>query len=304
MNKKGINLEGVDFSKAVLVCANLEGADLQDANFESAKLHGANLRKTRLWGANFRRANLTYADLSGSALQNASFEDASLRGVSLKKCLLYNVHLRNTDIEKDQISEIWEEIRAKENKKKDNVEKKQENQNETKKKSDEDELRRRRYRDAKIAYNKIKNNFADIGKYDDAGWAFTKEKVMERKSLSYRNTKTLWNWILSWLGCISCGYGEKPVRVIWVSIAVILAFALVFSSFGNMSHPDTVNANMTQNYYVDSLIFSAASFSTINFLDITPSDNQTKFLSVLESLMGVFLLALFAYCLGRRMTGY
>jgi len=45
------------------------------------------------------------------------------------------------------------------------------------------------FSDAKDIYVILKNNFNTIGRYDYAGWAFLKEKEMERKSYSYEAIK-------------------------------------------------------------------------------------------------------------------
>ena len=276
-SKQAIDLEGADFSNSDLAGANFEGADLAQADFQGARLHYANLRRARLWDANFRRARLTKADLTGAALQNADFSWANLRGAILNRCLLYHVHLHNTEMEKGQIEEIWEERRARE-------------QEKAKKDS------RRHYADAANAYNRLKNNFVSIGQHDNAGWAFIKEKRMERKT----RRKFSPMWCFNWFMDISCGYGEQPWKVFILAVIVPILFGFVYWGFEGIQstvEPGSIN-------WYDYFVFSLRSFVTLAFADMNPASILTKILSTLEAAFGVSLFALLMYSLGRRISGY
>lgn len=270
-SKKAINLEGANFSNATLVCANLEGADLAQANFEGARLHYANLRRARLWDANFKRARLNQVDLSGAALQNADFSWATLRGATIDRCLLYHVHLQNTEMRKEQIEETWEERRARELKKQ---------------KKDS----RRHYADAAIAYNRLKNNFVSIGRHDDAGWAFIKEKRMERNTHRVCSAR----WIINWLMDVSCGYGEQPWKVFTLALAIVIAFGFIY----------WVSEGIESASPSDNFIFSSRSLVTMAFSDLTPANFAANILSSIEAGLGVSLFALLMFSLGKRITGY
>ena len=270
-SKQAINLEGVDFSNAILVCANLEGADLSKANFEGARLNYANLRRARLWDANFKRARLNQADLTGAALQNADFSWAALRGAVVNRCLLYHVHLENTEMERGQVEETWEERRAKEVKK-------------------EKKDPRRHYADAAIAYNRLKNNFASIGRHNDAGWAFVREKRMERNTHRVLSAR----WIINYFMDATCGYGEHPWKVFILALTIVTGFSFVYWGLGGIN----------STCWTDNFIFSLRSFVTMAFSDLTPTTLTAKILSSIEAGFGVSLFALLMYCLGRRMSGY
>lgn len=58
VDARGIDLFGVDLSKASLRRANLEGTILYEANLRGAKLCGANLKKSNLYGADLCGADL------------------------------------------------------------------------------------------------------------------------------------------------------------------------------------------------------------------------------------------------------
>ena len=277
VSKRAINLEGVDFSNSILVCATLEGADLDRANFQGARLHYANLRKARLTDANFKGARLNQADLTGAALQNADFTWATLRGAIINKCLLYHVHLENTEIEREQVEETWEEIRAKE---------------EEKAKRDP----RRHYADAAIAYNRLKNNFVSIGRHNDAGWAFIKEKRMERKTYRRFSPRRALNLFMD----VSCGYGEHPWKVLILALAVVVVFGLFYWFFGGIK-PEIESDPIS---WSDNFIFSLRCFVTLAFPDLNPATFPVKILSSIEAALGVSLFALLMFSLGKRLTGY
>jgi len=111
--KRGINLEGVDFSDTDLTCADLEGADLAQANLRGAALNYANLYWTRLWDSNFVESSLDYAVLTRSAMQNADFTRAKMTGAIFDRCLLYRVRFEHTELTGEQIPVVWEERTAK-----------------------------------------------------------------------------------------------------------------------------------------------------------------------------------------------
>jgi Pentapeptide repeats (8 copies) len=78
-NLPDTDLRGADLQYTFLVNANLEGANLQGANLKRANLQGANLKN-----ANLKRANLTYANLEDANLQGANLQNATCRGANLK----------------------------------------------------------------------------------------------------------------------------------------------------------------------------------------------------------------------------
>jgi len=270
-SKRAVDLEGVNFSNADLICANFEGADLAKANFEGARLHYANLKRTRLWDADFSRARLNSADLTEAAMQNAVFFWASLRNTLIDNCLLYHVRFDNTELSRYQVREIKEEVTAKEMRKM---------------KVDA----RRHYADAAVAYNLLKNNFRDMGKPDDASWAFIKEKRMKRNT--YRGFG--WKWLSSWFLDITCQYGERPWRVFFLTLGTVLVFGILHLAFGSIA----------SKLVEDNMLFSLGSFVTITFPGLEATNLFARFLTCVEAAIGISLFALLMYSLGRRMSGY
>lgn len=269
--KKAIDLEGVNFHNSVLVCANLEGADLTKANFTGAKLQYANMRRTRLWDADFSNASLDGADLSKAALQNAIFCWSSLNDTILHECFLHSIKIENTELSKYQVNEIWEEIKAKDL-------------------AGQKKEASRYYADAAQAYNRLKNNFRDIGKPDDASWAFIKEKRLERNTYKIFSCKRAGNWIMDH----SCCYGERPWQIFFVTLVIVILFGWAY----------WLMKAITSSMLEDNLVFSLGTFVNLTFSSMEAKGICAQFLASFEAGVGIALFALLMYSLGRRMTGY
>jgi uncharacterized protein YjbI with pentapeptide repeats len=163
---EGINLEGANLQEADLRGADLQEANLYDANLQQAKLmganlQGANLQRADLQGADLEEAKLWLANLQGAFLQGADLRRASLVGLdlegagpfgarSLEGAYFFRASLDSTSLEREQLGEAIGEDLEKD------------------------------YGRAKEGYLALKSNFAHIGRYDDAVWAYCKERQMEK----------------------------------------------------------------------------------------------------------------------------
>ena len=115
---EGVNLEGVNLSKANLIIAYIDGVNFRNANLSSANLseavlievnlseanlRGANLIKAYIDGVNFRNANLSSANLSDANiieadLRDANFSKANLNGVDFSEADLSETDLRGVNL--------------------------------------------------------------------------------------------------------------------------------------------------------------------------------------------------------------
>ena len=113
--------------------------------------------------------------------------------------------------------------------------------------------------------------------------------------------------IISKLVDLSCGYGEKPTRIILVSLFIILCFAGVFFFTGLLSDETVIvyasQASLSANIdmYWQSLYFSVVTFTTLGYGDILPIGISRLFASI-EALLGGFILALFVVVFVKKMT--
>jgi hypothetical protein len=113
----GADLTGADLSGADLSCAVLTRADLSGAVFTRANLTGADLRHARIRRADLRHAEIRRADLKGVILSNANLADADLYGADLTgadlsgavltDASLAGANLTGADVTDAVLSGIW-----------------------------------------------------------------------------------------------------------------------------------------------------------------------------------------------------
>ncbi|NVK19896.1 MAG: pentapeptide repeat-containing protein [Methylocystaceae bacterium] len=105
---RGQELEGADFTRAILPQSNFEKvdctsvvlrkADLTGSTFRQALLTSADLRVSRLSQADMRDARLDRANLLGADLTGANLEGATLSGVNLSGANLNRTNLRGVNL--------------------------------------------------------------------------------------------------------------------------------------------------------------------------------------------------------------
>jgi uncharacterized protein YjbI with pentapeptide repeats len=94
----GVNLTNADLFGAylrevMLICGNIEGANLYSCCLRGADLRRCDMRLVNLTGADLRGANLLGADLRGANLTGAILTDANLTDANLSGANLSNVDL-------------------------------------------------------------------------------------------------------------------------------------------------------------------------------------------------------------------
>ncbi|MCX5713260.1 MAG: potassium channel family protein [Candidatus Omnitrophica bacterium] len=131
--------------------------------------------------------------------------------------------------------------------------------------------------------------------YNDASWAAFREKTMERFILKK-------SWSLSYLPSLfmglSCGYGEKPHRIVLSALLTIFGFAAIFWYFKGIESPIYTSGTLT---WIDYLYYSAVTFTTVGYGDIVPKASSFfRLMAATESFLGVFLTGLFIFTLARK----
>ena len=151
---------------------------------------------------------------------------------------------------------------------------------------------------AKKVFLLLKNNFHNIGQYEDESWAFKKEKDMERKDNCHFKTLHKWLWSCFLNGIF--GYGEQPGKVIISAISIILIFTFLFMSSGIS---DTSIGGFTSNNFLDCVYFSVITFTTLGYGDFRPLEGCGRVFAGTEAFIGALMMALFVYTFARRTGG-
>ena len=265
------NFSRADLSGAEIFDANLEGAefvgaDLSNCNLTHCNLRGADLTKaklvnSRLWNADLTGANLTEADLTGSDLSNACLYNTKLWHADIKD--VKSMSVRN--FSPRALLNVGAKI-------------------------DEGGLI-----SSEESYRALKNYFLHNGMYNDASWAAFKEKTMER--LMFKKSRN-WHYIPSLFMDISCGYGEKPHRIVISALLTIFGFAAIFWFQRGIESPINPAGTLIWSDY---LYYSAATFTTVGYGDIIPKASSFfRLMAATEAFLGVFLTGLFIFTLARK----
>ena len=265
--------------------ASLQGAHLTDANLQGANLHDANLQGANLWRANLQGANLQGARLVLADLQGARLAEANLQGANLRLANLQQGDFRWADLRGARL--VYASLREA------NLEGANWGDYVLGEESEG------AFDSAASVYRTLKQRHTELGMYDMAG-EFHYREMEARRKLAWkggqpwegRERRRPYALALNALRFLY-GYGERPERVIgWVG-AVILGFALGHWAFGTVEHG-----------FWDTLYYSAVSFTALGYGSWAPEPQgwAGKFLGVGESLLGVFMMALFLVTFTRKMT--
>ncbi len=102
-------------------------------------------------------------------------------------------------------------------------------------------------------------------------------------------------------GRLLFGYGERPIRVLFASLIIILVCAVYYASPSAMIY-SRLDSEVRQLSPMDGLYFSTITFTTLGFGDVHPAPVHlpTKCVTMIEALSGACLMALFVVGLSKR----
>jgi len=262
-----VDFDGTSFTKA----ANFAGSDFQgDAGFSDAEFQGvANFsRASFATEANFSRARFSDADFGRARFErNFHLVNAKVYTLTLSDAAFTegsSIHLK--DFNFNRLVVRWNSIKE------------------------------------HVPFNgsvylTLVKNFRNLEQFedqDDCYYQYRKEK--QARSLK------VFPKIFDRMAWISCGYGVRPSHTILLSLAIILLFTAIFWA-GHALQPDVADEHV-QNLSKVSLN-DAFYFSSMQFLGKTPQNFSVisgyEFLTVMETLLGWLLMALFLVTLSRVM---
>ena len=275
---KGQAMSGFCLANAELEGINL-GRSREDAaiDLSYSDLYQANLRKGRLYNLNLKGALLNKANLQSANLQFANLEDADLLGVNLRRAKIDHVRWGDRLIQEKQakIAELNRDY----------------------------EVSVTLYQQAEEIYRNLRKVMKDQGLYDLAGAFLYRELVSRRRQMPRHSARR----ILSKIFDLLCGYGEKPLRVIAFALLVLFGSATAYYSVGIEATGEIIRFNtdvaISQNLlnYSKCLYFSVVTFTTLGYGDFIPT-GMGRLVSVFESIIGSFSIALFVVLFVKKMT--
>ena len=157
--------------------------------------------------------------------------------------------------------------------------------------------------EAEEVYRSLYRAYEDRGLYDEASHFYHRDRIVRRYQLDFPSK----DWLLSYMVDLLCGYGEKPLRVVFFSMFIILFWSLIYANLGVTYQDQTLlfslNKNLSSNIFVfmHCLYFSVVTFTTLGYGDITPL-GFAKFFAAFEAFVGSFTIAIFVVVFVKKMT--
>ena len=106
---------------------------------------------------------------------------------------------------------------------------------------------------------------------------------------------------------IFCGYGERPLRVIFFSLSFIVVCGVAYFLLGVSDGGQLVVMNQSESWsanlinFSKSLYFSVVTFTTLGYGDLVPL-GVSRLVAAIEAFAGSFTLALFVVVFVKKMT--
>jgi hypothetical protein len=179
---------------------------------------------------------------------------------------------------------------------------------------------RNRFGDDASFWRFIKQVCQETGYYQQAGECFYRERCahfwQRFRGPNYEkltDIRKIGRWFLWFrllpeflLGRLLFGYGERPIRVLVAGAVIIFLCGLFYSSdaahlafqYGLEGFQQSDHLKLWEGLY-----YSTVTFTTLGFGDIYPAaDRLTRVITMLESLAGACLMALFVVTLSKRFS--
>jgi hypothetical protein len=276
--RSGHSMEGFQLQHVDLRGVNLTREDARHSyNLSGANLSRANLHGAHLFGIDLRGSTLLKANLTGANLNRAKLENADLLGVNLDETRLEYVDWGRHVQQEDKARMAHREGRLEE--------------------------AATLCGEAEEVYRTLSNVSASKGYFKLAGHFFQREMIMRRMQLSPWS----WEWWLSKMVDLLCGYGERADRVIGFSLTVILLCALAFFFLGVSGAEGTIvfdpaaGARGNLLAFLACTYYSVVTFTTLGYGDIVPL-GAARFFAAVEAFIGAFSIALFVVVFVKKMT--
>jgi len=159
----------------------------------------------------------------------------------------------------------------------------------------------------------LKENFNNTGRYLDEDKAYVlfkrhEEKALFEDAVAERPESILWQrpmyysrvLIFDWIGL----YATDPIRVLISVVVSTILFGFLYTILILSSAEAVISGiNPDGGFFttiLEGIYFSAVTFLTIGFGDMTPATGFTSFLAAFEGFVGVFLMSYFTVAFVRK----
>jgi len=285
---ENFHLKGLDAPSINLLHANLKNANISNAFLRGASLSGANLSGVYAIGSNLSEVDFIGCDCIGANfmmadLSKARFWHANMKGVDLSESKLNGADFLNAGLYNCNLHHA--NLRDARFLTKDNFkgEGSKEGVNESGSKS------------ARESYANIKQHFVTNARYNDVSWASYNENRMELRRLWEEKRPGYIPFLI--MGLL-CGWGERPLRATVSAVSIILLYASAYFMLQSIESARSVDYSIS---FLDYIYYSVITFTTVGYGDFLPKAGALyKLLAGSEAFIGIFMMGLFVFSLGRR----
>ena len=179
--------------------------------------------------------------------------------------------------------------------------------------------------DKKETFLLFKENFRNIGRYDDEDKAYVEFKKTELRANVIESIKGKWwkkfkllylipEFLFKWFVFGLIGkYGTAPFRILLSMLVIVFSFGLIYSSsLFSISEKKFSGSAIIEflsklgldseflNNFFPGLYYSFITFLTIGYGDIAPTNLACALLSGIEGFLGLFFMAYFTIAFARK----
>ena len=309
-------LIGVDFSNCTCDDCDFSGSDLSFADFTNTSLYRSNFSNSILYVTYFRDADLTRANFDNSFIYGAKF----IGNVNVTYCSFKGLRLENerrlTVTPSDKTA--FQEVKELESTVKIYGAKHQSNDSTYREKYGSKFFCNGAYmefhgykpyeREMQFSqiYNRLKRVYRENNFSSEAGQFYFLEKYWRTRSWFTTGTKEdfafgavffrVANTVFARLNEFVCGYGEKPLRVIWGMVIGTFIFTTLFylGSFKEVTATTSSWDKLIESFY--------HSICVILMIDSTLTPiGLNRVLTIIETVYGLIMITLFTSILIRKM---
>lgn len=148
-----------------------------------------------------------------------------------------------------------------------------------------------------LQFGLLKENFKQIGYYDDEDEAYKAYMKYKTKALKFKVIKEGGKKLFYKLFGTISNYGTNPYKLFLIAICIIIFFGFLYGFLYVMNGINEISIfrNILQGQY-----FSTITFLTIGYKEMEPSTDLTRILAGIEGFIGLFIMSFFTVVVARK----